>query len=53
MSLTKKGFEAREATVSEKKVAKLFDSVGNQLFNKLNISGIYLPSLSSNASEND
>jgi len=38
MFVTKKGFEERAATVFEKKVAKLFDNVGNQLFNKLNIS---------------
>jgi len=38
MSVTKKGFEERAATVFEKRVAKLFDNVGNQLFNKLNIS---------------
>jgi len=42
MPVSKKGFEARAATVFEKKVAKLFDNVGNQLFNKLNISGIFL-----------
>jgi len=36
MSVTKKGFEERAATVFKKKVAKLklFDNVGNQLFNK-------------------
>ena len=38
MSVSKKGFEERAATVFEKKVAKLFDNVGNQLFIKLNIS---------------
>ena len=53
MSVTKKGFEERAATVVEKKVAKLFDSVGNQRFNKLNISGIFLLLFSPNASEND
>ena len=52
-SLTKKGFEERAATVFEKKVAKLFDHVGNQLFNKFNISGIFLLLFSPNASEND
>jgi len=29
----------RAATVFEKKVAKLFDNIGNQLFSKLSISG--------------
>ena len=53
MSFTKKGFEERAATVFEKKVAKLFDSVGNQLFNNLNISGIFLLLFSPNAWEND
>ena len=42
MSVSKKGFEERAATVFKKKVAKLFDNVGNQLFSKLNISGIFL-----------
>jgi len=42
MSVTKKPVEERAATVFEKKVAKLFDNVGNQLFNKFNISGIFL-----------
>ena len=42
MPVSKKGFEERAATVFEKKVAKLFDNVGNQLFNKLNVSGIFL-----------
>ena len=37
MPVSKKGFEERAATVFEKKVAKLFDNVGNQLCNKLNI----------------
>ena len=53
MSVTKKGFEERAATVFEKKVAKLFVNVGNQHFNKLNISGIFLILFSPNASEND
>jgi len=53
MSVSKKGFEETAATVFEKKVAKLFDNVGNQLFNKLNISGIFLLLFSPNASEND
>ena len=53
MSVTIKGFEERAATVFEKKVAKLFDNVGNQLCNKLNISGIFLLLFSPNASEND
>ena len=53
MSVTKKGFEEKAATVFEKKVAKLFDTVGNQLFNKLNISGIFLLLISPNALEND
>ena len=53
MSVSKKGFEERAATVFEKKVAKLFDSVGNQLFNKLNISVIFLVLFSPHASEND
>ena len=53
MSVTKKGFEERAATVFEKKVTKLFDSIGNQLFSKLNISGIFLLLFSPNASEND
>jgi len=53
MFVTKKGFEERAATVFEKKVAKLFDNVGNQLFNKLNISWIFLLWFSPNASEND
>jgi len=53
MSVTKKGFEERAATVFEKKVAKLFENVGNQLFNKLNISGIFLLLFSPIASEND
>jgi len=53
MSVSKKGFEERAATVFEKKVAKLFDNVGNQLFNKLNISGIFLLLFSPNASESD
>jgi len=52
MSVTKKGFEERAGIVFEKKVAKLFDSVGNQFFKKLNISGILLL-FSPNASEND
>jgi len=39
ISVTKKGFEERAATVFEKKVAKLFDNIGNQLFSKLSISG--------------
>jgi len=37
MPVTKKSFEERAATVFDKKVAKLFDNVDNQLFNKLNI----------------
>jgi len=53
MSVTKKPVEERAATVFEKKVAKLFDNVGNQLFNKFNISGIFLLLFSPNASEND
>jgi len=52
MSVTKKGSEERAATVFEKKVAKLLDNVGNQLLNKLNISGIFLLLISPNASEN-
>jgi len=52
-SVTKQGFEERAATVFEKKVAKVFHSVGNQLFNKLNISRIFLLLFSPNASEND
>jgi len=38
---------------SKRKVAKLFNNVGNQLFNKLNISGIFLLLISPSASEND
>jgi len=53
MSVTIKGYEERAATVFEKKVAKLFDNVGNQLCNKLNISGIFLLLFPPNASEND
>ena len=59
MSVTKKGFEERAATVFKKKVAKLklFDNVGNQLFNKFQfgrpISGIFLLLFSPNATEND
>jgi len=53
MSVTKKGFEKRAATVFEKKVAKLFNNVANQLFNVLNISGISLLLFSPNALEND
>ena len=53
MSVSKKGFEERAATVFETKVVKLFDDVGNQLFNKLNISGIFLLLFSPNGSEND
>jgi len=53
MSVTKKGFVERAATVFEKKVTKLFDNDGNQLFNKLNISGIFLLLFFPNASEND
>jgi len=52
-SVTKKGFEERAATVFEKKVAKVLDNAGDQLFNKLNISGIFLLLFCSNASEND
>ena len=52
MSVSKKRFEERAATVFEKKVAKLFDNVGNQLFYKLNIPGIFLLLFSPNASEN-
>jgi len=51
--VTKTGFEERAATVFVKKVAKLFDNVGNQLFKKLNISGIFLLLFSPNASGND
>ena len=36
MSVSKKDFEERAATVFEKKVAKLFNNVDNQLFSKLN-----------------
>ena len=53
MPVSKKGFEERAATLFEKKVAKLFDNVGNQLCNKLIISGIFLLLYSPNASEND
>jgi len=53
MSVNKKGFEERAATVFEKKVVKLFDNVDNQLFNKLNISGIFLLLFSPNAWENN
>jgi len=53
MSVSKKRFEERAATVFEKKVAKLFDNVDNQLFNKFNISGIFLLLFSPNASKND
>ena len=53
MSVTEKGFEERAATVFKKKVAKLFDNIGNQLFNKLNKSGIFLLLFSTNTSEND
>jgi len=49
MSVNNKGFEEGAATVFEKKVAKLFVNVGNQLFNKLNISGIFLILFSPNA----
>jgi len=35
MSVSKKGFEERAATVFEKNVAKLFDNVGNQLSSEL------------------
>jgi len=38
---------------SKRKVAKLFGNGGSQLFNKLNIFGIFLILLSPNASEND
>jgi len=53
MSVTEKSFEERAANLFEKKVAKLFDNVGDQLLNKLNISGIFLLLFSPNASEND
>ena len=53
MSVTEKGFKERAATVFEKKVAKLFDNAGDQFFNKLHISGIFLLSFYPNASEND
>ena len=52
MSVSKKRFEERAATVFENKVAKLFDNVDYQLFNKLNISGIFLLLFSLNALEN-
>jgi len=52
-SLHSKAFEETAPTVFGKKVAKLFDNVDNQLFNKLNISGIFLLLFSTNASEND
>jgi len=41
MFITKRSFKEKAATVFKKKVAKLFDNVSNQLFNKLNISGIF------------
>ena len=53
MPVRKKGFEERAATVFEKKNAKLFDNVDNQLCSKLIISGIFLLLFSPNASEND
>jgi len=53
MSVTEKGFEERAATVFEKKVVKLFDNVGNQLFNTLNISDFFLLLFYPNSSEND
>ena len=53
MSVTEKRFEERAATVFEKKVAKLFNNAGDQFFNKLHISGIFLLSFYTNASEND
>jgi len=53
MSVTEKGFEERAATVFEKKVAKLFDNAGDQLFNTLNIPGIFLLLFFPNASETD
>ena len=53
MPVCKKGFDERAATVFETKVAKLFDNNGNQLCNKLIISGIFLLLFSPNASEND
>ena len=51
MSVSKKGFEERAATLFEKKVAKLFDNVDNQLFNRFNIAGIFLFLFSPNASK--
>jgi len=53
MSVSKMGFEERATTVFEMKVAKLFDNVSDQLFNKLNIFGIFLLLFSPNASGND
>ena len=53
MSVTKRAFEERAAIAFKKKVAKLFDNADDQLFSKLNISGIFLLLFSPNASEND
>ena len=41
MSVTEKGFEERTATVFEKEKTPNCGNVNNQLFNKLNISGIF------------
>jgi len=41
MSVTKNGFEEEQQLFSKRKDAKLFGNVANQLFNKLNISGIF------------
>jgi len=46
MSVTKKDLGKLHQLFSKRKVAKLFGNVGDQLFNKVNISGIFLLSLS-------
>ena len=46
MSVTKKDLGKQRQLFSKRKVAKLFGNVGNQLFNKVNISGIFLLLLS-------
>ena len=42
MSVAEKGFEERTATVFEKEKTPNCGNVDNQLFNKLNISGVFL-----------
>jgi len=53
MFFTEKGFEKRAELFSKGKATKLFGNVGNQLFNKMNISGIFLLLFFPNGSEND